>query len=169
MRVWQGIAALVLGLGATIAADTLPATGGNIEMTPIGHAGVLLEHAGKVIAIDVTPMGDLSKAKPADLILITDIHGDHLNADSVTKLKKAGTVVAGPKAVADQLPGTQVIANGETKTFAGVQSRRWQPTTSRAVRSRARSFTRRGAATDTFSRWAASASISLATPSACPR
>ena len=65
-------------------------------------------------------MGDLSKAKPADLILITDIHGDHLSAPSVDKLKKAGTVVVGPKSVADMLPGTMVIANGETKTFAGV-------------------------------------------------
>ena len=120
MRLWVAVLALIAGLGATIAADSIPATGGNIELTAIGHAHVQIEHAGKVIQIDPTPMGDLSKAKPADLILITDIHGDHLSAPSVEKLKKAGTVVVGPKSVADMLPGTMVIANGETRTFAGV-------------------------------------------------
>ena len=40
MRLWLGILALVAGLGAAIAADTIPATGGNIELTPMTHAHV---------------------------------------------------------------------------------------------------------------------------------
>ena len=35
----------------------------------------------------------------------------------VAKLKKADTVILGPKAVAAQVPGTTVIANGETQTM----------------------------------------------------
>lgn len=121
MRVWCGVFALLVGLGATVAADTIPANGGSIELTAIAHAHVQVEHGGKVIQLDPTPMGDLTKAKPADLIIITDIHGDHLNAMAVEQLKKAGTIVVGPQAVADMLPGTTVIANGETKTIGGVQ------------------------------------------------
>jgi L-ascorbate metabolism protein UlaG (beta-lactamase superfamily) len=53
----------------------------------------------------------------ADYILITDIHGDHMEASTVDKLKKPGAVILGPKAVADKVPGTTVISNGETKTI----------------------------------------------------
>ena len=45
---------------------------GDIEITHLIHSNVQLEHAGKVIQIDPWSVGDLSKAKPADLILITD-------------------------------------------------------------------------------------------------
>ncbi len=102
-------------------ADTIPATGGNIEVTPITHASTQIEFGGKVIHVDPWSQGsDYSTSKPADLILITDIHGDHLDPAAIDKVKKAGTVIVGPAAVAEKLPGTMTIANGETKTFAGV-------------------------------------------------
>ena len=43
MRLWFGMAGLVLGLGAALAADTIPATGGSIELTPMAHAHVQIE------------------------------------------------------------------------------------------------------------------------------
>src|SRR5262249_3475515 len=69
--------------------------------------------------------GDASKAKQADLVLITDIHGDHLNPDMVAKVRKQGAPVVVPDAVktqaGDKLPApVEVLANGQTKTVAGV-------------------------------------------------
>ena len=61
------------------AASGLSATN-DITITPIQHAGVQIEYAGKVIQVDPA-QGDPAKAKPGDLVLVTDIHGDHLNPD----------------------------------------------------------------------------------------
>jgi L-ascorbate metabolism protein UlaG (beta-lactamase superfamily) len=121
MRLWLGICGLVVGLGAAIAADTIPATGGNVELTPMGHAHVQIEYAGKVIQIDPTGASNLAAAKPADIIIVTDVHGDHMDPPSIDKVKKATTVYVAPKALEGKFPGkTEVIANGETKTVDGV-------------------------------------------------
>ena len=78
MRLWFGLVVLIAGLGAAIAADTIPATGGNIELTPMTHAHVQIEFGGKVIHVDPTNESALAMAKPADMILVTDVHGDHM-------------------------------------------------------------------------------------------
>lgn len=100
--------------------DTIPATGGNIRITPIMHASVQVEHAGKVIHVDPWSKGDYTKAKPADIILVTDIHGDHLDPAAIAKVRKAGTQIVAPAAVAAKLEGAVVLANGERKDVAGV-------------------------------------------------
>jgi len=56
----------------------------------------------------------------ADLILITHDHFDHCSPEDVAKIQKANTTIVGPATVAKKLCGVQVIAAGETKTFAGV-------------------------------------------------
>lgn len=121
MRLWLGVCGLVVGLGAAIAADTIPATGGNVELTPMGHAHVQIEYAGKVIQIDPTGASNLAAAKPADIIIVTDVHGDHMDPPSIDKVKKATTVYVAPKALEGKFPGkTEIIANGETKTVDGI-------------------------------------------------
>jgi L-ascorbate metabolism protein UlaG (beta-lactamase superfamily) len=115
-------AALVPALAA--AQSTVPATGGDITITPLQHASVQVEQGGKVIQVDPA-QGDFSKAKQADLILITDIHGDHLSPENVAKVRKSGAPVVMPAAVqtaaADKIPApVEVLANGQTKTVAGV-------------------------------------------------
>jgi L-ascorbate metabolism protein UlaG (beta-lactamase superfamily) len=121
-----GILALSIGLlpAAAIAQNTIPATGGDITITPFQHASLQIEHAGKVVQVDPA-QGDLSKAKPGDLVLITDIHGDHLNPEGIAKVRKAGAPVVMPEAVRAQVadkvqPPVEVLANGQTKTVAGV-------------------------------------------------
>lgn len=109
---------------AARAQSNVPATGGNITITPIQHASVQLEHNGKVIQVDPA-QGDFSKAKPADLILVTDIHGDHLSPENITKVRKSGAPVVMPEAAktqaGDKVAGpVEVLANGQTKTIAGV-------------------------------------------------
>ena len=57
----------------------------------------------------------------ADLIIVTDVHGDHQDRDKIDLLKKAGTIVVAPRAVASTITEAQVINNGEKKTIAGVE------------------------------------------------
>ena len=122
MRLWLGVCGLVAGLGAAVmAADTIPATSGNVVLTPMGHAHVQVEYAGKVIQIDPTGASNLATAKPADIVIVTDVHGDHMDPPSIDKVKKATTVYVAPKALEGKFPGkTEIIANGETKTVDGV-------------------------------------------------
>ena len=121
MRLSMWVFALIAALGATIAADTIPAAGGSIELTPMAHAHVQVEFAGKVIHIDPSSQANFANAKPADLVLITDIHGDHMDPPAIDRVKTATTQYVAPAALADRFPGmTTLIANGETKTVGGV-------------------------------------------------
>ena len=106
---------------AVAVSDTVPAEGGVIEITPITHASVELTYGGKVIYVDPWGQGDYTDAPKADLILVTDIHGDHLDLDMVAKLRKDGTALVVPPVAAEQVEGETVLRNGETKTVAGVQ------------------------------------------------
>jgi L-ascorbate metabolism protein UlaG (beta-lactamase superfamily) len=116
-----GLAALVAATAPLIAADTYPATGGNIEITPIMHSSVQIEHGGKVIQVDPWSAGDLSKAKPADLILITDDVGHHLDVKAIEKLRKPGAPVIITANGKKRLPDGIVLPNGESTTAAGIR------------------------------------------------
>ena len=50
----------------------------------------------------------------ADLILITDIHGDHMDTDDIAKLTKNGTAIIAPAAVAKTVTGARVLENGKS-------------------------------------------------------
>ena len=92
----------------------------DVRITPIMHASFQIEHGGKVIHVDPTSPGDYSAARQADLILITDIHPDHLDPAAIAKVRKPGAPVVAPAAAADKIENPTVIANGETKTVAGI-------------------------------------------------
>ena len=109
---------------AAQAQSVVPASGGNITITPLQHASVQVEFGGKVIQVDPA-QGDMTKAKPGDIVLVTDVHGDHLNPDLIAKVRKAGAPVVMPAAVQKQegakiAAPVEVMANGQTKTVAGV-------------------------------------------------
>lgn len=106
---------------AAYATDTIPTLNGELRVTPINHATLMLQFAGKVIGVDPTGQGDYTNLPQPDLILITDIHADHMDRASIDKWKKASTVVVAPAAVAKTITEAQVISNGEKKTIAGVE------------------------------------------------
>src|SRR2546427_1657943 len=98
---------------------SVAAAGGAIMITALGHASVQIEQGGKVVIVDpVSGMADLSQAKPADLILVTDIHPDHFDPAAVEKLRKPGAPVVVPPAVADthKIPNTSVMSNSTMRT-----------------------------------------------------
>ncbi len=101
--------------------DLIETSEGPIKITPIKHASLMLDFKGKVFHIDPWSQGDYTGLPKADVIVITDIHGDHMDAAKVSDLKKTGTVIVAPAAVAKTIPGATVINNGETKMVEGVR------------------------------------------------
>jgi L-ascorbate metabolism protein UlaG (beta-lactamase superfamily) len=92
---------------------------GTVRITPIYHAAALIQAGGKNIYIDPAKPGNFSGRPPADLILITDIHGDHMDPDMIKSLSDANTEVMAPPAVAKTVTQAVTISNGETKTWGG--------------------------------------------------
>jgi len=93
--------------------QTFPTSAGPVKITPIYHAAALIEAGAKKIYIDPAKPADITGMPPADLILITDIHGDHLDPDMISKLSKSGTEIIAPSAVAKTVTTAKVISNGE--------------------------------------------------------
>src|SRR5262245_31299767 len=121
MRTSATILTLTLSSALLSAADKFPATGGDIEITPLVHSSVQIEHAGKVIQVDPWGAGDLSRAKPADLILITDDVGHHLDIKAIRQLRRPGAPVVIAANGKAQVPDGIVLANGQSTTVAGVR------------------------------------------------
>src|SRR5258705_657272 len=117
-----GLFAVATGLTASGALpDKVAATSGDIEITPLVHSSVQIEHAGKVIQVDPWSLGDLSRAKQADLILVTDDVGHHLDVKAIAQLRKPGAPVVMPATGKGKVPDGIVVANGETTTAAGIK------------------------------------------------
>ena len=124
MRLRWSVVLLVLmwmapGQAQMPSSTTVAAAGGELVITALGHASVQIEQGGKVVIVDpVMAMADLSRAKPADLILVTDIHQDHFDADAVARLRKPGAPVVVPTAVGDmkKIADATVMANSTMKT-----------------------------------------------------
>ena len=104
----------------SVHADTIEGESGVVEITPLVHSSVQLEYNTMVIQVDPWNILGLGDAKPADLILITDNPGHHLDVSAVEKLRKPGAPVVIPANGSEQLPDAIVMANGETSTVAGV-------------------------------------------------
>ncbi len=117
-----GLAAQFGMLGSANAqSDRYAAEGGDVVVTPILHASAQVEHAGRVIYIDPWSVADLSSAKPADLILVTDDPSHHFDADAINALRKPGApVVLNPKSQT-QFPGGIALENGEIREFADIR------------------------------------------------
>ena len=85
-----------------------------VRITPIYHATAKITAGRDILYIDPAKPAKIDALGPGDLILITDIHGDHMDADDVAKLSKNGTTVIAPAAVAKTITQARVLTNGET-------------------------------------------------------
>lgn len=99
-------------------------TVGSVMIDPVSHASFVLTWGPVVIYND--PVGGIDafadKASPT-LILLSDIHGDHLDTETLEALVAINPAVAliAPQAVYDELPlpvqaKTEVLGNKETVT-----------------------------------------------------
>jgi L-ascorbate metabolism protein UlaG (beta-lactamase superfamily) len=123
MRVF--LTSMVLAVAASSATaqspNSITAEGGDIVITPIIHASAQVEYAGTVIQIDPWSAGDLSVAKPADLILVTDDPAHHFDVDAIARLRKPGAPVVMTAAAQARFADGTVLGNGESGVFAGIR------------------------------------------------
>ena len=94
---------------------------GAITITTFTHSDIQLEYGNTVVHVDPWSVSDLSTAKPADLILITDDVSHHLDPKAIARVRKPGAPVVIPANGTSQLPDGIVMGNGETRTIAGVK------------------------------------------------
>jgi L-ascorbate metabolism protein UlaG (beta-lactamase superfamily) len=84
----------------------------------LGHAGIKIT-GSKVIYVD--PF-EISGGEPADLILITHDHYDHLSQGDIAKIRGKNTVILVPASTSQKIPGNvRTIRPGETVTLEGVE------------------------------------------------
>ena len=132
VRTLASLATLFGAMVTTFAADSaltgdhIATKDGDLVIHPINHATLAL--GWKQLTMYVDPVGGGQRfaglPKP-DLIVLTDIHGDHLNADTLKTVATDKTQLVAPPAVAEQLaaelrPRTTVLANGKTKSLLGL-------------------------------------------------
>ena len=80
--------------------DTFSTKKGDLKVTPIFHASVLLEVAGQAVYVDPFSKGDFTGLPKADFVLITDIHQDHMDPPALDMVSKPTTRIVAPPAVA---------------------------------------------------------------------
>ncbi len=97
--------------------ETIPTKAGSVKITPIHHASLMIETGGKVIEVDPSSAGKYDGLPKADLILITDIHGDHLDPKAIAQVRKVSTTFIAPEAVAKTVTEAKVLRNGEKTTW----------------------------------------------------
>jgi L-ascorbate metabolism protein UlaG (beta-lactamase superfamily) len=99
--------------------QVFPTSAGQVKITPLNHASTLIEAVGKIIYLDPAKPVKFGELPKADLILITDIHGDHMDPDSIKEISKADTEILAPAAVAQTVTSARPIGNGQMKTWQG--------------------------------------------------
>jgi L-ascorbate metabolism protein UlaG (beta-lactamase superfamily) len=106
------------------AEKTMVATN-DIKIMPISHATFVMDWDGQIIYVD--PVGGATvfeKMPEEDIILVTDIHGDHLNAETLGSVRGEDTDLIVPNAVNEKIKSGQsatILNNGETITVKGIE------------------------------------------------
>ncbi len=105
--------------------DTVLTKMGPLIIQPVKHASLVLTINDITIYVD--PAGaDNYRGLPApNIILVTDIHGDHFDMAAVEALKTASTMFFVPPVVAEKLPTVDkdhlvIIRNGDSKQQSGI-------------------------------------------------
>lgn len=107
-------------LAATAAQDRFETGSTELIIHPVHHASFVMEWNKQAIYVD--PVGGarvFARFPKPDVILLTDIHGDHLDAKTLEGLVKPDTQIVAPSAVVQMLPAslrkqTSTLANGAT-------------------------------------------------------
>ncbi|MEO9884865.1 MAG: MBL fold metallo-hydrolase [Balneola sp.] len=111
----------------TNSADIYKTNKGDLSVHPINHGTVAFNFDGKTVFVDPYGGADkFSEFNSPDIILITDIHGDHLNPETISGLDTQNTTFVVPQAVADRMDESMkeqlvVIGNQESTSQMGMK------------------------------------------------
>jgi L-ascorbate metabolism protein UlaG (beta-lactamase superfamily) len=102
--------------------DVIKTSAGDVEITFIGHASLMLGFNGKIIHID--PFGqlaDYTQFPKADMILITHEHFDHFDLKALQAVRTTNSIVILTKSCAQKVAGGIVMTNGDVRTELGIK------------------------------------------------
>jgi L-ascorbate metabolism protein UlaG (beta-lactamase superfamily) len=105
--------------------DILQTKLGAVSIQPVQHASLVLTVNGKVIYADPSGAKNFKGMAAPDMVLITDIHGDHFDTAALAALTDAHTILVVPQVVADKMPASVkskvvVLKNGEHTDQLGI-------------------------------------------------
>lgn len=112
---------------ARVAGDHIATSRGDLVVQPLSHATLAMAWDGKTIYVD--PVGGAEAFEglpPPDVVLITDIHGDHLDVETLQAVTRLDTQLVAPAAVVERLPEAlasraNTLANGEETSLLDMQ------------------------------------------------
>jgi len=117
------LTAAVIGFSETPApdSDTYKTEKGDLEISFIGHASLMMECDGKVIHIDpFSRVWNYDHLGKADMILITHHHGDHLDPALIKRIRKTGAPVILPERCSKEVDNYTLMKNGDRKKIMGI-------------------------------------------------
>lgn len=105
--------------------DTMQTNMGALVIHPVQHASLILTVHGITIYADPSGADYFKGMAAPDIILVTDIHGDHFDIKTIDTIKKTSTMLVVPQAVADKLPAADkdhlvVLKNGEQRMLSRI-------------------------------------------------
>lgn len=117
---------LLLSFDSGAQSDSINTDMGDLVIHPVQHASIVIYADQKTIYVD--PVGGASKFKSyrePDFILITDIHGDHMDPKTIDSIKKDRTIIFAPPAVAEKLnisdtAKLRILKNGQESDYHGI-------------------------------------------------
>jgi L-ascorbate metabolism protein UlaG (beta-lactamase superfamily) len=102
--------------------DLFPTSAGDLSITFLGHASLLIVNNGKNIFVD--PFGqvaDYTGLPKADIIICTHEHRDHLDPQALALIRTPGTKLVLNPAGAAEVTGSIAMRNGDKRTVEGLQ------------------------------------------------
>lgn len=117
---------VTLALGQRPQADKIETSKGPLTIQPLNHATMALSWRGTVVYTDPNGGAKTFEGVAApDVIVITDIHGDHFNLETLQAIDASKATLVVPQAVADKLPDTMkgkavILGNGETRSVKDI-------------------------------------------------
>jgi len=85
--------------------DNIKTKNGNLKIQPILHSSLVLTFNNKTIYVDPYGGGEMYQGiKSPDIILITDIHGDHLHQKTLDSIDTSKAIFIVPSEVGKKLP-----------------------------------------------------------------
>ncbi|SFS70198.1 MBL fold metallo-hydrolase [Lutibacter maritimus] len=109
----------LFGFSQKPAIDEIKTANGVLKIQPILHGSLVLTYNNKTIYVD--PYGGFNgykNLKNPDIVLITDIHGDHLDEKTLDSINTSKAIFIAPKAVQNQISAKykskiSVLENGK--------------------------------------------------------
>jgi L-ascorbate metabolism protein UlaG (beta-lactamase superfamily) len=108
------------------AADEIKTSKGPLKIQPLNHATLAMTWNGKTIYADpYQGLKTFAGIAVPDLIVITDIHGDHFDPATLDVLDLSKAIIVAPQAVVDKMSDkvkakTAVLGNGQTTSKLGI-------------------------------------------------